>query len=98
MKFSFAIATLLVASSSAVQLNRKAHQPAVMPILTDQGFVLMQVDAAQKLHQKLRCRLRSRGYDKPSEYLCDGDAADDKEIQDEVQKQRVVDLRKELME
>ena len=83
MKLSFAIATLLVATTSAVHLNKKAHHmPAVMPVLTDQGFVLMQTDAAQKLHCKNRAKAGGFNYDKPSEYLCDGDAADDKEIQD----------------
>jgi hypothetical protein len=36
----------------------------------------MATEAVHKLNVK------SKDYDKPSEYLCDGDKADDKEIQD----------------
>ena len=69
MKF---IVAALIGLASATHLNRQA----VMPILTDEGFVLMKSEAVQRLGVK------SRDYQKPSEYLCDGDAADDKEIQD----------------
>ena len=71
MKFTFAIAAL-VASTSA--LDR--FTPSVMPVLTDNGYVLMQTEAAVKLG------VATKDYDKPSDYLCDGDDADDKEVLD----------------
>ena len=71
MKFTLAVAAL-IATTSALE----GFKPSVMPVLTDNGFVLMETEATHKLH------LRSKDYDKPSDYLCDGDRADDKEILD----------------
>lgn len=62
----FVIAAL-IGLTSAVPVTR---------ILTDEGYVFMATEAVHKLNVK------SKDYDKPSEYLCDGDKADDKEIQD----------------
>jgi hypothetical protein len=65
-KMKFVIAAL-IGLTSAVPVTR---------ILTDEGYVFMATEAVHKLNVK------SKDYDKPSEYLCDGDKADDKEIQD----------------
>ena len=67
----FAIAALLGVAGAA-----KLNHSAVMPILTDEGYVFMKAESA------VRLGVKSKDYSKPSEYLCDGDNADDKEIQD----------------
>ena len=74
MKFTLTIAATAALLGDASALE--SFQPSVMPVLTDNGFVLMEVAATQKL------KIRAKDYDKPSDYLCDGDSADDKEILD----------------
>ena len=75
MKFA---AVALLGLASAATLEKKA---AFVPIQTDEGFVMMSVESVQKLQIKSKSK-KFIDYNKPSEYLCDGDKADDKEIQD----------------
>jgi hypothetical protein len=69
MKFAIAA---LIGLTSAVSLEK----PSVTRILTDEGYVFMNTEAVHQLN------IKSKDYDKPSDYLCDGDKADDKEILD----------------
>ena len=71
MKFAIAA---LIGLASAVSLEK----PTVSPILTDEGYVFVNTEAVHKLNIKSK----AKDYDKPSDYLCDGDKADDKEILD----------------
>jgi len=72
MKFAIAA---LIGLASATSLNKKME---IMPVQTDEGFVMMSVESAHKLKNKSK----KMEYNKPSDYLCDGDKADDKEILD----------------
>merc|ERR1719465_237199 len=62
----FAIAALIGLVSAKPQVTR---------ILTDEGYVFMNSEAVHQLN------IKSKDYDKPSDYLCDGDKADDKEVE-----------------
>lgn len=68
MKF---VAAALLGLASAVRVEEASQY---MPVLTNEGYVMVTAETAHKL--------KAKDYDKPSDYLCDGDKADDKEIYD----------------
>ena len=70
MKF---VAAALLGLASGVRVEEASQY---MPVLTNEGYVMVASESVHKLN------LKSKDYDKPSDYLCDGDKADDKEIYD----------------